>query len=1385
MQTNTTNTGMAEDRNEVFHTALAVVPPTSLFSPINAIRELHDKAFARWMPHFNINFPFFEALEQDGMVFDAALVKRVEHALEKIPAFECRLDHFSTFKKTGLCTVFLEPNRDGVDGMVKISNAMDNEFPELALKQKRPFKPHLTVGQWQQRELDTQISRLNKDWTPLKWDVDHVCLLSRVGTEGMVVRHIVKLGTNINIHDTSASDTITPGITEQKLSLFVSPGVPYARLAGNVGIVSKETVAAAVPTGTTHLILVLDRSGSMSGGPYTAILKALEEVDALLTETSHMNVTLIFYNDTVRVCVVKKGGSTASQIARQNMPGSVTNFQIAFDAVRKTVGTTESGDQVRVVFMTDGDANRGDSNKGLADFSLWARKTHCENVVVDILAFKSSDNVKFLNSIKDAGTSPGFYRFCNATSELSGMLVEIFDTVGSATNCSVQMELEFPQTMRVIGTDSCDGIPTSGWPKTEDRACVQISLWVTKPLAGTRSCEIVVQGVVTEVEVHTLSGNRGGSKYVFSLDFVERRIFELCAQGNPKMADTEKLQEMLRGCQQIFKDRSVTKPVRLEVLERKQEVQIRLDKLHDLVSRGARKNVAQDNVVLSEMSSLRYDGAVKSARRQRMLHRRAAANVHAADDIAHQLATLTYDEKDLPSDSDTLDFYSCMLTCENVREVMADAPDQVLGFGLAVRRSEDVVDAPSLIKIAGISTSVISRSAMLDAIRFKLSVEDQVSVHGGFDLSAELGVATVGRSREPINAWLPLYVCEAHWQRQRLLLKPTLGFFCCMDPLAYDDKQLWVLLAVLGTMATRVSQPSFGERELKLLCYFRDTCRAVARDEPDFNTLLRNKLSAFVTDPAARFKDTVQNLTTMVGALLVVEDSMARDLLEKGFWDHLIVESVRRGCNILFKHQAPGTEFEVRRTLLGVTTKNDELTADEMIATLTHLRTIVGGDDDSDTAFQGWVEGLATTASTSSPSTTPSLELEAQLATRKTGLPNGAVRLMARVGLKVQGSTPGPNIQDKEAKIEQRSRTWWDEQVLQARKMLGDVASVSFQTTHASVKCTSVLLDQLARVMFPKVGAWHAASVLTNLLAAPKRVGGIDASGDTEASDERDETPHTQRDQVVKKEESCIGGPLLTLGELRKHVLKPKLSLLEALPARDEPSAQQVVQMVQSLLLQCVSGHSNKVARGIASRKEWVDRTVAVTESGELFATKACQATINELKELSTSQDDAVARGCVVSIVNVTLVATPDIDAFIGLLSMAHTNRDTPYYTELLRKLLDISVELPLRGDKIEILVTGQWKGKRVFASGNPSFPSDDVMKDLEGAIGLDRVTEIRNSVTSRTCTGWLYRASDIANRHNHRNSNPSFFKGPCSCYECMRIVQHTKNLKTYKNKPT
>lgn len=46
---------------KVVSSAIIVAPPENLWGPIQAIRQEHDKAYERWMPHINLIYPFYHS----------------------------------------------------------------------------------------------------------------------------------------------------------------------------------------------------------------------------------------------------------------------------------------------------------------------------------------------------------------------------------------------------------------------------------------------------------------------------------------------------------------------------------------------------------------------------------------------------------------------------------------------------------------------------------------------------------------------------------------------------------------------------------------------------------------------------------------------------------------------------------------------------------------------------------------------------------------------------------------------------------------------------------------------------------------------------------------------------------------------------------------------------------------------------------------------------------------------------------------------------------------------------------------------------------------------------------------------------------------------------
>lgn len=183
-----------------YKTAIALLPPSSITWPIEAVRFVHDKNFKRWPPHINLIYPFLasplETSDSNAPRLSQAIQARLEKATSGIRAFSVSLcaDSPGTFhhSKTSK-TVWLGPVPDVI--VKQLQAALQAEFAECD-SDRRAFVPHLSVGQARtdkvaeqlRKEISNEVagfrpSEKNASRT-LDWFVDKVYVIERKGFHG-------------------------------------------------------------------------------------------------------------------------------------------------------------------------------------------------------------------------------------------------------------------------------------------------------------------------------------------------------------------------------------------------------------------------------------------------------------------------------------------------------------------------------------------------------------------------------------------------------------------------------------------------------------------------------------------------------------------------------------------------------------------------------------------------------------------------------------------------------------------------------------------------------------------------------------------------------------------------------------------------------------------------------------------------------------------------------------------------------------------------------------------------------------------------------------------------------------------------------------------------
>lgn len=304
------------------------------------------------------------------------------------------------------------------------------------------------------------------------------------------------------------------------------------------------------------------------------------------------------------------------------------------------------------------------------------------------------------------------------------------------------------------------------------------------------------------------------------------------------------------------------------------------------------------------------------------MDQRAIRNQANLQSIDTKLNELKFDEATAFNTID-LTTFTCCLTLNNCQDMMVDSRDDIMGVGLVVERQEHVVDAPTLISVKDVSVTILSRSACDDAIKMKIHIGDAARLHGGFiaskhnapTTSTNLPVKektnqqsefTRGVAAEPINTFLPLYICDAHFERVKVMLEPMLGYLFTLDITGYKDDQLLGLYSILGQMMN-ASPKNGSEREEMILYEYQRLCQGLLPRTRQYLGDENDVFKKFMSGPTGRSKAHIQNLMTLFGYMYAsgienIDESIRYAIVEEIYRRHFAYIYHGTSDNIINEH---------------------------------------------------------------------------------------------------------------------------------------------------------------------------------------------------------------------------------------------------------------------------------------------------------------------------------------------------------------------------------------------------------------------------------------------------------------------------------------------------
>ncbi|XP_071158558.1 uncharacterized protein [Mytilus edulis] len=1179
----------------------------------------------------------------------------------------------------------------------------------------------------------------------------------------------------------------------------------------------------------TYLIVAVDTSGSMGGSPIRQVKTALHELLSQTIPCSDIKTDVISYNS--QVSLLELNTENYQEKVDELKASSMTNFIIVFDKLDTLLSKYEhSYDRAIVVFMTDGQDTA--NNFEMVNKRAVSWKTRIDSlsipVTVHSVGFSKDHQFKFLKDLTEAGEGTGMFRYCEPSEgpdSLTKKLQELFDFIVQGSGQHVDVHLSINEDNKIEDNGKKVQSCVIKAPVTQDlesdepvvtattwiinqapSVCPTVKVHITHKLKVNSTLEEVTfpcdvcnssMMILTSVKDKCLWSIQILSR---STDMVATKLSEIITgEGDASVIEKRltKLQERLSRIPLYGKD--INKSLREEIHRMMSDIQGKINKMFTLIAEFARKETPSVGL-LARAHDMRYQAQFSKSRRHRLMDRRATKNLSSAKTAQEELTGLQIDVEDVKNiPQETCDFFFCALSQNSIKDVLIDSdPDDLIGFGLTVKRSEVILDEPSLIWIHNISGTVVSKTAMMDALEFKLKVDGQLQAHGGFNF--DLGVTTVGLSREPINAWLPLYVNQTHWKKVKILLKPVLGFLCTLDPLGYDYKQIDVMFMTLGSMVSQLSDVQ--EHQLKMIFVYQRTCRACLVDF-DLVEQVSTVLTNFIASPAGRTKDVIPNLLTLIGYLLSLPKDRLKVILQMDgkpvqynmdrFWLAFTTELLRRAGSNLFKDSKTNVVYGYIDSLVNGFS-DDKTCCDDPESSFKQIfkkefnqkEGIVPAEFDTksglplqppapkhsvkyDKAMDVWAqskcdlirnknqaekvsqatklvnewikEGQKLTAEQ-----TDSINLEEEKA-ESDNITVSVLRLLVQVYRKLSNAAY-PRLYCIPGCMGFVSYWLGDRDITEMDQNGGLPHEAWLKGAKQSVsemyKCVEedtledVLVEESYHDTVPTAAA-DTDIVQTN--ASDSVQTGKDNSTDSDADDE-DYFEYRDDDDEDDDELDYVISSEITKKKNRNINITSVLKLLD----RDVD----IIEMSRILVCQILQYHSNSKARTAIQNGDFIDLSVTdgkdFNEEVLKLRSHLQNMRMNAIKDFMEEMIWKRANHC--------MLMTDSIWAFLGYLINTYEDRSEGV-SWLLAAMTDESTEtIPLLAEKVKIIFLGKYQDHDVLAKGNVYIPEGKTAKKFSKVLGEEVWTDIELSLRSQV-TLHVYRESDIPNRHGHCNSNP------------------------------
>jgi len=160
---------------KVYNSAVVIIPPEELWTPIQEIRRTYDRNIHRWMPHITLLYPFRP--ENQYSTLENEFVDKGK----SLEPFQIQLKKFNYFSH-GRQRYTLWLNPEPVNLIKNLQATILKIVPDCSdvNKYKNGFRPHLSVGQIKgKNNLLEIIESLQANWKEIEFLLIEIFFISR------------------------------------------------------------------------------------------------------------------------------------------------------------------------------------------------------------------------------------------------------------------------------------------------------------------------------------------------------------------------------------------------------------------------------------------------------------------------------------------------------------------------------------------------------------------------------------------------------------------------------------------------------------------------------------------------------------------------------------------------------------------------------------------------------------------------------------------------------------------------------------------------------------------------------------------------------------------------------------------------------------------------------------------------------------------------------------------------------------------------------------------------------------------------------------------------------------------------------------------------------